>query len=245
MQEKIGRHVAIIENDPDTSALLQASLQSNGFQTTSFGSGRSFLDVIDKINPDVCIVDIVEDGRVGYRLIERIASFGTSGTIIISGQTDPEQIISALERGADDFVEIPFEPKELVARVQALLRRFGKTGQKEVRQTVAIFGNWQIDFNTYQLSWAGDPRRDIVPEYLSHGEAAILRVFADTPNRIMTRTQILDQISDDPDVSFDRSVDVRISRLRSKIEENTRKPEHIKTVYGAGYIFVADVDWVE
>mgnify|MGYP003721239421 CR=1 FL=1 len=113
----------------------------------------------------------------------------------------------------------------------------------EKSNVIAAFGNWEIDFNTYKLSWVGEAEKETQTIYLSHGEAAILKIFVDNPNRLLSRSQILDQITDDPDLNFDRSVDVRISRLRSKLEDDPRNPVLIKTVYGAGYLFVSQVVW--
>jgi len=244
VDNKNDSHVAIIEGDPHISALLQTSLQLDGFRTSSFGNGASFLSVLDKIKPDVCLVDLGLSDQDGMELMDTIISSTGAATIIISGRSDAEEKIAALKLGADDYVEKPFEPNEVVARVHAVLRRTRRTKvTSEKSNVIAAFGNWEIDFNTYKLSWVGETEKETATIYLSHGEAAILKVFVDNPNRLLSRSQILDQITDDPDLNFDRSVDVRISRLRSKLEDDPRKPALIKTVYGAGYLFVSQVIW--
>ncbi len=244
VDNKNDSHVAIIEGDPHISALLQTSLQQEGFRTSSFGNGASFLSVLDKIKPDVCLVDLGLSDQDGMELMDTIISSTGAATIIISGRSDAEEKIAALKLGADDYVEKPFEPNEVVARVHAVLRRTRRTKiTSEKSNVIAAFGNWEIDFNTYKLSWVGEAEKETTTIYLSHGEAAILKVFVDNPNRLLSRSQILDQITDDPDLNFDRSVDVRISRLRSKLEDDPRKPALIKTVYGAGYLFVSQVIW--
>lgn len=243
VDNKNDSHVAIIEDDPDISALLQTSLQQDGFRTSSFGNGASFLRVLDKIKPDVCLVDLGLPDQDGMKLMDTIISSTQAATIIISGRSDADEKITALKLGADDYVVKPFEPNEVVARVHAVLRRTRRTISSEKTNVIAAFGNWEIDFNTYKLSWVGEAARETQTIYLSHGEAAILKIFVDNPNRLLSRSQILDQITDDPDLNFDRSVDVRISRLRSKLEDDPRNPVLIKTVYGAGYLFVSQVIW--
>ncbi len=238
---KTDSHVAIIEGDPDSSVLLQTFLQQDGFRTSSFGNGSSFLSVMETIKPDVCLIALSLPDQDGMKLLDVIISSTDSASIIISDRSAADEKITALKLGADDYIVKPFEPNEVVARVHAVLRRTRRTKPSEKLNEIAAFGNWEIDFNTYKLSWVGEVEKE--DQYLSHGEAAILKVFVDNPNRLLSRSQILDQITDDPDLNFDRSVDVRISRLRSKLEDNPRKPVLIKTVYGAGYLFVSQVVW--
>jgi len=241
MKNELPAHIAIIEDDPDIAALLQTSLQMDGFRTSSYGNGHSFRSVLDKIKPDVCLVDLGLPDQDGVELVETIISSSQAATIIISGRTGADEKINCLKIGADDYIVKPFEPDEVVARVHAVLRRTRKSIIPAKDQAVANFGNWQIDFNVYKLKWIGPEAGARDPVFLSHGEASVLKIFLDSANVLMTRTQILDKLTDDPDLNFDRSVDVRISRLRSKLEDDPRNPVLIKTVYGAGYLFVSNV----
>ena len=236
-------HVAIIVDNPEMSAILQTSLQQDGLRTSSFGSGASFLNVLDRLKPDVCLIDLNLPAKDGLKVMDVVLTSTEAATILISGDATPEEKITALKSGADDYVVEPIEPNEVVARVHAVLRRTKRAQLPDKSNDIAIFGDWEIDFNTYKLSYLGKAEKEERTIYLSHGEAAVLKIFVENPNRLLSRSQILDQITDDPDISFDRSVDVRISRLRSKIEEDPRNPVLIKTVYGAGYIFVSQIIW--
>jgi DNA-binding response OmpR family regulator len=158
-----------------------------------------------------------------------------ASVIIISGRAQVQDRVTGLELGADDYIIKPFDPLEVVARVRARLR-----GGKTVTQTsnTAKFNGWTAYFDAYTLV---DDAGDATP--FSHAEGEVLRLFLDSPKRLITRTQMQESLGGAASESFDRAMDVRISRLRTKLREDPKNPQLIKTIYGAGYIFLGDVSW--
>jgi two-component system OmpR family response regulator len=141
-----------------------------------------------------------------------------------------------LELGADDYITKPFEIAEVVARVKALLRRTVQSQAAPAQGSVFQFSGWTVDLDQHHIiPDGGEASR------LSFAEGQLLRIFLDSPNRLITRDHILDQLSDGQSDNYDRAIDVRVSRLRSKLHDDPNNPKIIKTIYGAGYIFIADI----
>ncbi|QKV16996.1 response regulator transcription factor [Oricola thermophila] len=233
--------VAIIEDDAEIGEILIAILSDSGFRTRHFFSAAEFEASLAETRPEICLVDLGLPGENGLDLVKRLDSCPEIGTIIISGRRGLTDKIVGLEMGADDYIAKPFEPAEIVARIRSVLRRARRnapTATQTNDKTKARFDGWTVDLSSYTLQ-AADNRT--IP--LSQAEMDVLKVFLSAPNRLFTRAQIMDRIATDPDGHFDRSIDVRISRLRTKFGEDPQNPKIIKTVYGAGYIFVANVKW--
>ncbi len=156
---------------------------------------------------------------------------------MISGRSNITDKIVGLELGADDYLAKPFETSELIARVRALLRRFKTTAKPETKSVYHLAG-LTIDTSKFLIT---DP--DGKQERLSASEVEMLNVFLKKPNRLVTRVKLRDELGDkSDDLSFDRAIDVRVSRLRSKLKDAPKNPKIIKTVYGAGYILISDAD---
>ncbi|MEM8825053.1 MAG: response regulator transcription factor, partial [Pseudomonadota bacterium] len=151
---------------------------------------------------------------------------------IISGRGQVQDRVTGLELGADDYVVKPFEPAEIVARIRARLRKTSPPSR-----AVATFGAFKADFDRFVLT---GPDGD---QPLSQAEAEMLRLFLDRPRRLLTRADMQDALGGTAGASFDRAIDVRISRLRAKLGEDPKNPALLKTIYGAGYIFLGDVTW--
>ncbi len=230
--------IAIVEDDPDISSLLQATLESNGYITRAFSTAQDFRDAVDELQPKVNLIDLGLPDQDGMTLVRELSYNPNSSTIIITGRRDLSDKIICLELGADDYVIKPFEPREVVARVRSVLRRIDKSQQLEEGKNLASFAGYTMNFNTYELCTSCGECCN-----LSRGEAHILKAFLSAPNRLLSREDLMGLIHIDHDKNYDRSIDVRISRLRNKIEENPKKPQFIKTVYGAGYLFVGKVEW--
>ena len=185
--------------------------------------------------PDVCLVDLSLPDSDGLTLVHRLALEQGAIVIIISGRAQVQDRVTGLELGADDYIIKPFDPAEVVARIRARLRSAKPTPQAG---TVAAFSGWKAHFDRYALEDESG-----VETPFSHAEGEVLRLFLDAPKRLLSRAQMQSSLGGVASESFDRAMDVRISRLRTKLREDPKNPQLIKTIYGAGYIFLGDVTW--
>jgi DNA-binding response OmpR family regulator len=216
-------------------SILTDALQDAGFRTMGFGRAREFEAALQSATPDVCLVDLGLPDRDGLSLVHRLALEQGAAVIIISGRAEVQDRVTGLELGADDYIIKPFDPAEVVARVRARLRK-DRSGAQVLNS--AHFAGWHAHFDQYKLqNDAGEVTT------FSHAEGEVLRLFLESPNRLITRAQMQETLGGAAGESFDRAMDVRISRLRTKLNEDPKNPRLIKTIYGAGYIFLADVTW--
>lgn len=229
------KFITILDDSREIRELIAAALEAEGFETKSFETGAEFERALRTLNPDVCIIDLGLPDREGLTLVNAVARSSDAAVLIISGRSNTQDKIAGLELGADDYITKPFEMIEVTARVKALLRRSKQTTGKTTEK-VFRFSGWTADLDQHLLV---SPDQETVR--LSYGEAQVLRIFLNSPNRLVTRDQILEQLEDDQTDSFDRAIDVRVSRLRSKLQDDPTNPKIIKTIYGAGYIFIADL----
>jgi len=227
-----------VDDDPDVSRIVVSTLSDFGFEALPCRSAAELRQRLLVRVPDLCIVDLGLPDADGMDLVRQLQAQYDCGVLILTGRVYASDRVMGLEMGADDYVVKPFEPRELVARVRSILRRQHRAPNPEgrVRSTVAEFAGWRFHADSNVL------RSPEGKEWtLSAGEARILAVFLQRPNRILDR----EQLCGDPDLSpLDRRVDVRISRLRRKLEADPQNPKTIRTVYGAGYLFAADVRWL-
>lgn len=225
--------IAILDDEPEIRRLLSAALEDAGFRTQSFARATEFEAALRRITPDACLIDLGLPDRDGLALVHRLATESGAAIIIISGRSQVQDRVTGLELGADDYITKPFEPVEVVARIRARLRRPAHN-PRSAGSTIR-FAGWIADFDRYMLT-----APDGTETPLSHAEAEVLRMFTDNPRRLITRTQMLETLGGAAGDSFDRAMDVRISRLRTKLGEDPKNPRLIKTIYGAGYIFLAE-----
>ncbi len=228
--------VAILDDEPEIRQVLSTALREAGFQTIAYARATEFEAALRRTTPDVCLVDLGLPDRDGLALVHRLALESGATIIIISGRAQVQDRVTGLELGADDYIIKPFDPAEVVARIRARLRKPGP--QPEARAMRARFNGWQAEFDRYLLI---DTDGNEIP--FSHAEGEVLRLFLESPKRLISRAQMLDALGGAAGESFDRAMDVRISRLRTKLGEDPRNPRLIKTIYGAGYIFLGDVRW--
>ena len=226
--------IAILDDEPEIRRLLASALEEAGFQTAAFGRATEFEAALRHITPDACLIDLGLPDRDGLALVHRLATQSGAAVIIISGRAQVQDRVTGLELGADDYIIKPFDPAEVVARIRARLRKPAAAGRQG---QIVRFAGWTADFDRYVLIASGGGETPI-----SHAEAEVLRIFLDAPRRLITRSQMLDALGGAAGDSFDRAMDVRISRLRGRLGENSKNPRLIKTIYGAGYIFMAEVD---
>lgn len=244
MNNAFANKIAIIEDDRDIAANIQVALESYGFITRHFETASAFEAALEAFKPDLCLVDLGLPDQNGLDLIKLLNDKHQIASIIISGRRGLSDKIAGLEMGADDYIAKPFETAELIARIRTVLRRVAKNNTSPVvddatqQNNEACFGDWTVDLKNYSLTHI-----DGHSTPLTKAEMDIMEMFVSGPNRLFSRTQIMDKLSIDTDQNFDRSIDVRISRLRSKLNEDPQSPKIIKTIYGAGYMFVATVKW--
>ena len=227
--------VTILDDEPAIRLMLADALEDAGFRTLSFGRAREFEAALQSHNPDVCLVDLSLPDTDGLTIVHRLALEQGATVIIISGRAEVQDRVTGLELGADDYIIKPFDPAEVVARVRARLRSNAAPTQTS---TTAHFNGWSAHFDSYVLCDAAGGETPF-----SHAEGEVLRLFLDSPKRLISRAQMQENLGGAASESFDRAMDVRISRLRSKLREDPKNPQLIKTIYGAGYIFLGDVHW--
>lgn len=228
--------VAILDDEPEIRRMLSDALDEAGFRTTSYARATEFEAGLKRSSPDVCLVDLGLPDRDGLALVHRLALESGAAIIIISGRAQVQDRVTGLELGADDYIIKPFDPAEVVARIRARLRK-GRTESPSAAQT-AHFAGWVAHFDRYVL--VDESGRETS---FSHAEGEVLRLFLESPNRLITRAQMQESLGGAAGESFDRAMDVRISRLRTKLGEDPKNPRLIKTIYGAGYIFLGEVRW--
>ncbi|MBF9032872.1 response regulator [Rhodobacterales bacterium HKCCE2091] len=227
--------VTILDDEPQIRAMLSDALAEAGFRTAAFARATEFEAALRTAAPDVCLVDLSLPDRDGLALVHRLALESGAAIIIISGRAEVQDRVTGLELGADDYIIKPFDPAEVVARIRARLRQ-PKAGRRGA--SVAEFAGWTAQLDRYVLVSADGEE---VP--ISHAEGEVLRMFLDAPKRLISRQQMQETLGGSAGESFDRAMDVRISRLRTKLREDPKNPRLIKTIYGAGYIFLGDVVW--
>ena len=227
--------VTILDDEPAIRSILSDALEEAGFRTLSFSRATEFEAALRSTNPDVCLVDLSLPDRDGLTLVHRLALEQGATVIIISGRAQVQDRVTGLELGADDYIIKPFDPAEVVARIRARLRRDATTPQTG---DTARFNGWTAHFGRYVLE-----DDDGVEVPFSHAEGEVLRLFLDRPKRLISRQAMQEALGGAAGESFDRAMDVRISRLRTKLREDPKNPRLIKTIYGAGYIFLGDVSW--
>ncbi len=227
------KRVLIIEDDRDIVELVRYNLANEGFQVSAAADGSAGLAAVKKSPPDVLLLDLMLPKLSGLEIckeIRRDAALNRLPILMLTARGDEADRVVGLEMGADDYVTKPFSPRELVARVKALLRRAEPPG--DTARPIEV-GRLGIDPSAYRVTRAGKPVA------LSTLEFRLLYYLASRPNRVFTRDQLLDAVWGAERYVTPRSVDVYIRRLREKIEADPENPLHLKTVRGAGYLFEA------
>ena len=237
MTEASPATIYVVEDDAEVSRVLMRTLDEFGFAAQAFRDGASVLRRLQTERPDLCAIDLGLPDMDGMELVREIARRWGCGMLIITGRGHLVDRIMGLEGGGDDYLVKPFEAREVVARVRSILRRraTGITGVPTLQRRYARFAGWTMDCAANTLRGL-----DGSEQLLGSAEAQVLRSFLESPRQILTREQLLGSRDVSP---FDRSIDVRISRLRRKLEADPQNPQMIKTVYGAGYMFSAVVNW--
>lgn len=233
---KNDKTIFVIDDEQDICDLVSMELQVYGYSVQSFTTGAQAVTALRNQPPALCIIDLGLPDMDGMDLVKQLCEENDVGVMILSGRNSVPDKVLGLELGADDYIVKPFIPRELVARVNSLLRRLEKTSSDSngSEHTKACFAGRVYDPATLTLT-----REDQPPAELSSAEHELLIKLLKAPKTILSRDQLLgDNVS-----PFDRSIDVRMSRMRKKIEDDPKNPDIIKTIYGVGYILTTDVDW--
>jgi len=220
----------VVDDDAELRELAQAYLKQQGFDVETVADGAEMDTALSSHSFDLIILDLMLPGEDGLSIAKRLKGQLNVPIIIVSAQGEDVDRIVGLEIGADDYIAKPFNPRELLARIRAVLRRAQNRPAAEP-ETVTRFGQFELDLNAHRLTRDGKA----VP--LTSGEFDLLVILVAHPNKVLDRDRLLDLLTGAERSPFDRSIDVRVTRLRGKIEQNPAEPVYIKTIWCKGYMF--------
>jgi two-component system phosphate regulon response regulator OmpR len=226
----VGNMVLIIDDDEKLCKLLGEYLMANGFLTLRLADGSKVMKTLSSEAPDIIILDIMLPGKDGLEVLKEIRRDHTLPVIMLTAKGDDTDRIVGLELGADDYLPKPFNPRELLARMKAVLRRSEYRAKDAGEQPHDL----SITAGGITLNMA---KQTVVVES-NELEYRILEVLMKNPNTVLSRDQLMTLARGRDFTAFDRSIDVHISKLRAKVEDDPRTPRRIKTVWGSGYMFV-------
>jgi len=236
-------HIAVLDDEVDITRLLAGYLQAQGFRVTQLHSGAALMDTMREDAPALVLLDLGLPGEDGFSIARQLREHWHCGLVIVSGRGDAVDKVVGLEVGADDYVTKPFDLRELLARVKAVLRRLAPPSPSPSSTAVLPaarqrlrFAGWLLDMGARRLSDAQG--QDVV---LTSGEFDLLCAFAQHPGRVLSRDFLLEATRGREAAPFDRTIDVQVGRLRKKLEADAVEPQIIKSVRGAGYILVPTV----
>jgi two-component system phosphate regulon response regulator OmpR len=232
------RKILLVDDDPDLRQLLATYLGRHGFDTLLLPDTRQLDAFLERYQPQLIVLDLMMPGEDGLAACRRLRARGeTRPIIMLTARDEPVDRVIGLEMGADDYVGKPFDPRELAARIDAVLRRGTQNAVTPVlRGGPYRFGAWEFDRAGRELS------RDGRTVALTSGEFALLNALVSNAGQPMKRERLLELIHGEDSESFDRAIDVRIHRLRRLIENDPAHPRYLQTVWGVGYVFVPDAD---
>ena len=232
-------HILIVDDDLQIRQLTSKFLREHGHRVTTARDGREMRQVLDTAAIDLVILDIMLPGANGLDLCKEIRTRSALPVIMLTARGSETDRIVGLEIGADDYVAKPFNPRELLARVNAVLRRSRAHLEAPLNGSghVLCFERWQLDTRRRELT-----NPDGVVVDLSTGEYDLLLTFLEAPQRVLTREQLMDAAKNRMTTGFDRAIDIQVSRLRRKIDAAEDGQAMIKTIRGTGYMFVPAVE---
>ena len=231
-------NVLIVDDEPDICEMVQEYLEKQGFTVRSASGGEEMWQRLAEDQVHLVLLDVNMPGTDGFTLARELRESHDLGIIMLTSASDVVDKVVGLEIGADDYVTKPFSPRELTARIKTVLRRvtqqaaFAPELEDDVDE-VARFGHCRLNLASRKLI---GPDGDEIT--ITSMEFDLLKAFADNPNRVLNRDRLLDLAGRRDGDPFDRSIDIRVSRIRRKVEPDPKKPETIKTVHGVGYMYV-------
>ncbi|AHE51304.1 Transcriptional regulatory protein OmpR [compost metagenome] len=231
-------HILVVDDHSEIRDLLKRFLEQHGMRVSCARDGKEMKRLLDEREFDLLVLDLMMPGEDGLTLCRELRVKSRLPIIMLTAMGEETDRIIGLEMGADDYLAKPFNPRELLARIKAVMRRTQAEIQPvpEALTRDLRFDRWLLDIN----------RRELVDEEgvgmsLSTAEFDLLKVFLERPQRVLSRDQLLDLARGREAVAFDRAIDTLVSRLRRKLERDPKNPELIKTIWGGGYLFAADV----
>lgn len=241
--------VALIDDDENLRLVVSTYLETDGYDVKEFSESQSFLNSVDSGGVDIILLDLMLAGESGLTLLPQIKAKTNAPVIIVSGKTDTTDRVVGLELGADDYITKPFEMRELSARIKANLRRVQPPAPASEQETAPTegaftssdlisFGDWTLDTNKLQLAHNKDKKRI---EDLTKNEFDLLLTLVKAAGRSLSREYLYENLKEADYNSFDRAIDVQMTRLRKKLGDDPAKPAYIKTIRGVGYMFIAEL----
>lgn len=235
-------NILVVEDDRETRALIAKYLRTNSCNVITAADGREMAKMMTDRRVDLLILDVMLPGEDGLSLCRKIRAESQLPIIMLTARGEDVDRIVGLEMGADDYLPKPFNPRELLARINAVLRRqaAAQTASAAAGASVLAFEGWRIDLRLRELR---NPEGARVA--MTSAEFDLLRTFCERPGRVLSRDSLLDLTQGRSAGSFERSIDVLVSRIRRKIEANPQDPAMIKTVRSGGYMFTPQVEAVQ
>lgn len=231
-------HILVVDDHADIRDLLKRFLEQHGYRVSCARDGREMKKLLEHSTIQLIVLDLMLPGEDGLTLCRELRVHSAIPIVMLTAMGEDMDRIVGLEMGADDYLAKPFNPRELLARIKAVLRRSQPQDEPPAEIGVAhyYFAQWQLDML----------RRELVDSSgigisLSTAEFDLLKVFLERPQRVLSRDQLLDLARGREAQAFDRAIDTQVSRLRRKLEKDAKNPELIKTVWGGGYLFAAEV----
>lgn len=237
------QHIAVLDDEPDITQLLAGYLKNHGFRVSQLHNGRALVELMRSDPPALVLLDLGLPGEDGFVIARQLREHFRCGLVIVTGRGDAVDKVVGLEIGADDYVTKPFDLRELVARVKAVLRRLAPAPAEPapdahpVERSKLRFAGWELDTAARRLLAS-----DGAEVSLTTGEFELLNVFARHPGRVLSRDFLLENTRGREAAPFDRTIDVLVGRLRKKLEPDSDEPQIIKSVRGAGYLFAPAVE---
>jgi DNA-binding response OmpR family regulator len=233
-------HVVAVDDDPAVRSLVSDYLTQNELRVTTVATGRELEQIIARETVDLIVLDLKLPGDDGMQIARRLREQSAIPILMLTGRAEEADRVMGLELGADDYLTKPFSPRELLARIRALLRRAraqATVADELARVRAYRFGTWELNVGLRRLKSVDGRTVE-----LTNGEFSLLTAFLSSPQRVLTRDRLLDLSRLHNAEVYDRSIDVQILRLRRKIEPDPSQPRYIRTERGAGYVFDAAVE---
>lgn len=231
------KKILVVDDDPELTELLRNYLGDNGFVVETACNGRQMREHLDAFGPELLILDLMLPGEDGLTLCRNLRSTSRLPILMLTARGDDMDRIIGLEMGADDYLPKPFNPRELLARIRSILRRSEDHESRENSSRALHFSGWTLDLAARNLV---DNNGIVIA--LSSGEFRLLHFLADSPNRVFSRDQLMDVLAGHEAGPFDRTIDVMISRLRRRLNDDARDPQLIKTMRNEGYMLATRVE---